>query len=79
MTLLFEIYPSEVSTTSVKKEHETYLCSCRELCDERLCRLLESVEEQGERAGAVSQIQQLLQEQEAVGARVRCARRCHRS
>lgn len=54
-----------------------HLCSPHELIYKRLSALLEAIENESERAGAVSQVQQLLKQQQAVSPFVGLSRRCH--
>lgn len=49
----------------------TCLCPDHELAEHRPAALLQRVEDQRQRAGAVAQVEQFLQEQERMGPRVR--------
>jgi len=56
---------------------ETHFCSADELAHERPGTLLEGVADEGEGAGAVAKVEQLLQQQQAVRAPMSLNRRRH--
>ena len=60
-----------------KKKKETCLCPDHKLPYHRPAALLQRVEHQRQRAGAVPQVEQLLQEQERMRSRVRLRRSWH--